>query len=135
MTATRHLLFQASMILSTAGLVAQAADQPQWGQQFTRNMISDERGLAATFEPGYRGAFTGTLTPGSTSNIKWVAELGSQTYGTPVVAEGRVLAGTNNDFARDKRLRHDAGVLMCFDEKSGDFLWQLSTLHSNGYNP
>ncbi len=125
MTATRHLLFQTTMILATASLVAQAADQPQWGQPFTRNMISDERGLADTFEPGYRGALTGPVAPRPAGNVKWVAELGSQTYGTPVVAEGRVLVGTNNDAPRDKRLRHDAGVLMCFDEKSGDFLWQL----------
>jgi outer membrane protein assembly factor BamB len=113
------------MILSTAGLVAQAADQPQWGQQFTRNMISDERALPDSFEPGYRSAFKGTSTPSLTSNLKWVAQLGSQTYGTPIVAEGRVLVGTNNDVPRDKRLRHDAGVLMCFNEISGDFLWQL----------
>jgi outer membrane protein assembly factor BamB len=36
-----------------------------------------------------------------------------------------VLIGTNNDVPRDGLLTHDAGVLMCFDEKSGDFLWQL----------
>jgi len=125
MNAIRHLLFPPSVVLLALGLVAQAADQPQWGQQFTRNMVSAERGLPDTFESGYRGQFTQAGTVGPNGNIRWVAQLGTQTYGTPVVAEGRVLVGTNNDVPRDKRLRYDAGVLMCFDEKSGEFLWQL----------
>lgn len=125
MNAIRHLLFPASVVLLSLGIVAQAADQPQWGQQFTRNMISAERALPDTFESGYRGQFAQAGTVGPNGNIRWVAQLGTQTYGTPVVAEGRVLVGTNNDMPRDKRLRYDAGVLMCFDEKTGEFLWQL----------
>ena len=64
-------------------------------------------------------------SPNAANNIKWVAQLGTQTYSTPVVAEGRVLVGTNNDVPRDERLEYDAGVLMCFAEESGEFLWQL----------
>src|SRR5439155_5379241 len=67
-------------------------------------------------------------------NIKWVAEVGSRAYGGPVVAAGKVFVGTNNERPRNKRDFHtnndaelepvDKGVLMCFDEKSGLFLWQ-----------
>ena len=38
---------------------------------------------------------------------------------------GKVLVGTNNESPRDPKQKGDRGVLMCFDEKTGDFLWQL----------
>ena len=47
-------------------------------------------------------------------NVKWVAELGSQSYGNPVVAGGVVLVGTNNEAMRDseagRRSRRADGV-------------------------
>ena len=90
-----------------------AEDQRQWGQRFSRNMISEETGLADDFDPA-----TG-------KNIKWVAQLGSETWATPTIASGRVLLGTNNDPPRDARHKGDRGILLCLDEKTGDFLWQL----------
>jgi outer membrane protein assembly factor BamB len=93
---------------------ARAADQPQWGEKLSRNMISQEKGLPETFDPA-----TGL-------NVKWSVELGTETYSTPVVAGGRVLIGTNNDRPRDPRHKRDCGVLMCFDEKDGAFQWQLA---------
>ena len=90
-----------------------AADQPQWGETWSRNMVSAERGLPADFDPK-----TGR-------NIKWVAKLGSETHSTPVVAHGRVYIGTNNNDPRDPRHQGDRGVLMCFDEATGQLLWQL----------
>src|ERR1035438_10659669 len=66
-----------------------AADQPQWGQAWSRNMASDERGLPASFDPE------------SGRNIKWSAELGTETHSSPVVAGGRVYIGTNNGHPRD----------------------------------
>ena len=100
------------------------ADQPQWGQRDCRNMVSAERGLSDTFDAGTRNKAGGIdLPPGS--HVKWVARLGNQSYGSPIVAGGRVFVGTNNDVPRDPRLTGDRGVLMCFDEKTGEFLWQL----------
>ena len=90
-----------------------ADDQPQWGQRYSRNMVSDETHLPDTFDPE-----TG-------KNIKWIADLGTQTYSTPVVANGRVLIGTNNDIPRDPRHKGDRGVLLCLDEKDGSLCWQL----------
>ncbi len=58
--------------------------------------------------------------------MKWVARLGNQSYGSPVVAGGRVLVGTNNEAPRDPHIQGDRGVLMCFDEQSGALLWQLT---------
>src|SRR2546430_1713974 len=90
-----------------------AADQPQWGQAWSRNMVSDEKGLPDSFDPK-----TG-------KNIKWVARLGTETHSTPIAAGGQVYIGTNNGEPRDPKHQGDRGVLMCFDEKTGKFIWQL----------
>ncbi len=90
-----------------------AADQPQWGAAWSRNMVSDEKGLVDSFDPG------------TCHNVKWVAKLGSETHSTPILAGGRVYIGTNNGEPRDPKHQGDRGVLMCFDEKEGHFLWQL----------
>src|SRR6266436_6381716 len=89
------------------------SDQPQWGEAWTRNMVTNERGLPESFDIK------------SSNHVKWSAELGTQTHSTPVVAHGRVYIGTNNGAPRDPRLQGDRGVLMAFDEKTGKFLWQL----------
>ncbi len=62
---------------------------------------------------------------GQKRNIKWAADVGSRAYGGPTVAGGKVFVGTNNDKPRDKSITGDKGVLMCFDEKTGKFLWQI----------
>lgn len=65
--------------------------------------------------------------------LKWKADLGSRAYGGPIIANGKVLVGTNNGKPRNARDQKkagediepfDKGVLMCFDEKTGEFLWQ-----------
>lgn len=96
--------------------VVGAADQPQWGQAWTRNQVSAERGLPTEFDPK------------SGLNLKWSARLGSETHSTPIVAGGRVYVGTNNEQPRDPRRPGDRGVLMCFDERDGSFLWQFTAL-------
>jgi outer membrane protein assembly factor BamB len=57
-------------------------------------------------------------------NVKWKAELGSRSYGGPTISGGRVFVGTNNGTPRDEMIKGDKGVVMCFDEKDGSFLWQ-----------
>lgn len=76
-------------------------------------MVSDETGLADSFDPK-----TG-------KNVRWTAQIGTETHSTPVVAGGRVYIGTNNGEPRDPKHQGDRGVLMCFEEKTGRFLWQL----------
>jgi outer membrane protein assembly factor BamB len=76
-------------------------------------MVSEERGLPASFDPR-----TG-------ANVKWSAKLGAETHSTPIVAGGRVYIGTNNGEPRDPKHQGDRGVLMCFDERDGSLLWQL----------
>jgi outer membrane protein assembly factor BamB len=85
---------------------------PMWGGTPDRNMVTKAKGLPMNWDVETK------------KNIKWVAELGSQTYGNIVVAGGVVLVGTNNEGKRDPKITGDKGVLMAFDEKTGAFLWQ-----------
>ena len=89
-------------------------DWPMWGGSPDRNMVSDATGLPTTWD-----VKTG-------KNIKWVASLGSQSYGNPVVGGGVVLVGTNNEAMRDPKQPGDRGVLMAFRESDGEFLWQAT---------
>lgn len=102
-----------------------AEDQPQWGQRDSRNLVSAEKGLPDGFDPGTLDRSTDRIDMATTENVRWVARLGNQTYGSPVIAGGKVFVGTNNEEPRDPRIQGDRGVLMCFDEKNGGFLWQL----------
>src|SRR5512132_2392639 len=89
----------------SSGLRVRAEDRPQWGERYTRNMVSPERGLVESFDPA------------SGKGVRWRVPLGTQSYATPVVAGGRVLIGANNEVPRDPKHTFDAGVLMCFDVK------------------
>jgi outer membrane protein assembly factor BamB len=92
--------------------VLSAGDQPQWGEAWSRNLVSSERNLPDSFDPV------------SGKNIKWTAKLGSESYATPIVANGRVYIGTNNAGKRDPKHVGDRGVLLCLDERDGKLLWQ-----------
>jgi outer membrane protein assembly factor BamB len=100
-----------------ATLVAalRAGDQAQWGERGTRNQTSSETGLPESADPA-----TGL-------NVRWRVDLGTDSYATPVIAAGRVYIGTNNGRPRNPARPDDRGVLMCFSERNGEFLWQLAT--------
>ena len=124
----REILLRPANAWALLGLVAAcspawAADQPQWGERQSRNMVSAETGLPDTFDPA-----TGR-------NVKWSVRLGTNTHATPVVAGGKVLVGTNNDVPRDPKHEGDRGVLMCFSEADGAFCWQLVVpkIHGDRY--
>jgi outer membrane protein assembly factor BamB len=87
-------------------------DWPMWGGTPDRNMVSDATGLPTSWDVATK------------KNVRWVASLGSQTYGNPVVAGGMVFVGTNNEGLRDPKQAGDRGVIMAFREKDGEFLWQ-----------
>ncbi len=93
-----------------------AADWPMWGGTTSRNMISNANAVSLDFD----------LEKGT--NVAWEKNLGSQTYGNPVVAGGKVFVGTNNGAGyRPKHpAEQDKGIILCFNEKDGEFLWQLT---------
>ena len=80
--------------------------------------------LPTTFEPGRRDPATGNIVE-TGPNVRWAVRIGSPTYATPVITHGKVLIGTLNDAQWDDRRSGSRSVLLCFDEKTGEFLWQL----------
>ncbi len=107
-------------------LTSPAEDWPSWGGNDPgRNMYSTAKGLPAEFNPGKFKPNTEEIDVSTTKNVKWVVKLGSQTYGNPVVANGKIYVGTNNATPRDERFKDDRSILMVFNEYSGEFLWQL----------
>ena len=95
-------------------------DWPMWGGSPERNMVSMMKGIPTSWD----------IKTGK--SVKWVAQLGSQSYGNPVVAGGQVYVGTNNELVRDPKEGGDRGVLMCFRESDGKFLWQHTNLKLPG---
>jgi outer membrane protein assembly factor BamB len=83
-----------------------------WGGTPDRNMVSDMKGIPTTWDVKTK------------KNVKWMAELGSQSYGNPVIAGGMVFVGTNNEAVKDPKVTGDKGILMAFRESDGEFLWQ-----------
>ena len=75
-------------------------DWPMWGSTLTRNMVSDATGLPAEWDTD-----TGL-------NVKWVAALGSASYGNPVVADGKIFIGTNNELMRAPDVAGDKGIVL-----------------------
>ena len=113
------------LAIAAMTVVTHAADWPQWGGSDSRNMVSAEKGMPTTFNPGKKKAGSEEIDMSTTENCLWAAKLGSQTYGTPTVANGRVFVGTNNESPRSPKHQGDRGLVMCFDEKTGAFKWQL----------
>jgi hypothetical protein len=107
----------AAALKEIATLKVQPKDWPQWGGSTYRNNTPEGKNIPTQWD----------LESGE--NILWAAALGSQTYGNPVIANGKVYVGTNNGYGYIKRYPKnvDLGALVCFDEKTGKFLWQ----HSN----
>src|SRR6185436_9917154 len=90
-----------------------SGDWPMWGGTPDRNMVSNMKGLPTSWDVKNK------------KNVKWVAQLGSQTYGNAVVSGGMIFVGTNNEGLRDPKVTGDKGVVMAFRESDGQFMWQM----------
>ena len=114
-TLARHALLALVCVAVAAGVrTAEAQDEvAMFGNTPSRNMVSPETGVPDSWDPR-----TG-------ANILWTQPVGSQAYGGPVVANGKVYVGTNNEGVRNPAYDGDKGVLMAFDATTGDFVWQM----------
>ena len=92
---------------------AAAQEVGMYGGTPSRNMVSAETGLPESWD----------VRAGR--NILWRQTLGSQSYGGPVVAGGKVFIGTNNENPRDSEIEGDKGVVMAFNAADGEYLWQV----------
>ncbi|MFN3189810.1 MAG: PQQ-binding-like beta-propeller repeat protein [Aureliella sp.] len=99
-----------------SGIKAGETDSPQMMGSSLRNSVSNQK-VPVEFDVA------------GGDNLLWSVPLGSDTYGNPVVANGKVFVGTNNENGYVERFPSeiDLGVLACFDEKDGSFLWQHSS--------
>lgn len=114
------------MVTAMGGEEKKAASEwPQWGHDSSKNMYSPERNIPSDISAGEEAA-DGEIDLKTAKNAKWVVKLGDQAYGTPTVSGGRVFVGTNNSNPRNPKIEGDRGVVMCFDEPTGKFLWQLT---------
>jgi outer membrane protein assembly factor BamB len=102
--------------------------QAEWGGSSSRNNVLRPGPLPTQWQVGQIDPASGAWEPKGAKNIRWVARLGSQTYGAPVVAAGKVFCGTNNGAGYLARYPAsvDLGCLLAFDARTGRFLWQLS---------
>lgn len=94
-----------------------SGDWAQWAGSHLRNNVTDQEKIPTDWnvEEG--------------RNVRWSMALGSETYGNPVIANGKIYVGTNNGAGYLERYPSDVdlGVLLAFNEADGEFLWQ----HSN----
>ena len=120
---TAALLIIILLLILIPSSLSMAADWPQWGGTDHRNMYSPAKGLPAHF--GKFDLKGDEIDRTGVKNLKWVSKLGSQSYGNVTIAGGKVFVGTNNENPRDPKHQGDRSILMCFDEKTGEFLWQL----------
>jgi outer membrane protein assembly factor BamB len=103
-------LFLALSGIAVLPLISQ--DWPMWGGTAQRNLTSAMKNLPESWDVK------------SGKNIKWKAPIGSASYGNPIVADGKIFLGTNNENPKNPEIRGDKGVLLCFRESDGKFLWQ-----------
>ena len=89
----------AALLICLGAAAALAADDwPMWGHDASRNMVSADKDLPVSIDPG-KPKEDGTIDLSTVSkNVKWVSKLGTQTYGNPTVSSGKVFLGTNNGF-------------------------------------
>ena len=97
----KHSFLIVFAFLPFAASPLSAADWHMWGGTPQRNMINTvEKNIPDSWD----------VTTGK--NIKWVAQLGSQSFGNPVVAGGHVYIGTNNLSERQPKIKGDKGIFV-----------------------
>ena len=96
--------------VSCLALSAPAQDWPQWGGTPARNMFSPSRDIPHQFTRDKKSSVnfkqgTEEIDRSNMQNLKWVAKLGSQSYGNVTISKGKVFIGTNNENPRDPASR------------------------------
>jgi outer membrane protein assembly factor BamB len=110
----RFRILVLAVVFGTFAMAVWADDEViQYGNTPGRNMVLEAEGL-----PSEWNVKTGM-------NVKWSQAVGSQAYAGPTVAGGKVFVGTNNEGDRNPKIDGDKGNIMAFDEKTGEFLWQM----------
>jgi outer membrane protein assembly factor BamB len=126
--ATRRLLSLAAALLplllglAGAGNAAPAPKEADTKTSWPMFGGTPSRNMANPFASNIPSSWS--VEDGKHKNVKWVVDLGTESVGGFVIAGGRVFVGTNNKKPRDSKITDRNGVLMCFRESDGQFLWQ-----------
>jgi outer membrane protein assembly factor BamB len=105
----------ASALKADAGKDDTRRDWPLFGGTISRDLVNlVEKDMPTSW----------SVKKGQEKNVKWSEPLGDKAYGGPIVAGGKIYIGTNNNKPRNPAIKGDKGILMCFEEATGKFLWQ-----------
>jgi outer membrane protein assembly factor BamB len=107
-----HLRLLNTCALFGVVISASANDWPVLGRDKTRNAVSPEKNAPVEWD----------IKTGR--NIKWTAPLGTYCFSDPVVSQGLVWVGTNNEEPDGQAPTEYAAVLRCFREDDGKVLSQ-----------
>jgi outer membrane protein assembly factor BamB len=103
----------ASSADAQAGIDPKLYPWPMWGGTPSRNQVNlRDKNVPTKWDVD------------KAENILWSQSLGSKAYGGPAIGDGKIFIGTNNEKPRDPKIKGDKGVIMCFEEATGKFLWQ-----------
>lgn len=105
-------------------------DWNQWGGSSLRNNVPAGKNIAFEWDLGGSYLDSGEFKKEEASeNVLWAMPIGSQSYGNPVIANGKCYIGTNNGHGWLSRYpaNVDLGCLLAFNQEDGKFLWQHSS--------
>jgi outer membrane protein assembly factor BamB len=126
-------------VMARDGLSAAAAKDPamrseaEWALNRIAGIQSPDSAIASTVhEPSVEPQITVAQTGNPPAdwdintgrNIVWSVDLGSQSFGRPVVAGDVVYVGTDNGRPMNPAYQEESGVLKAFRANDGEFLWQ-----------
>jgi outer membrane protein assembly factor BamB len=114
-----------ALIAAFLGSPIHAEDWPMFGRDQSRNAVSPEKNPPVWWQVETRDRDGNFRKPNK--NVRWSAVLthrahhDGRTYGDPIVIDGTVWIGTNNEGSDGKG---DAAVLVCLDQKTGKVLYR-----------
>lgn len=87
---------------------------PMFGGNPSRNMVNDrDRGLPTDW----------STEDGKTKNIHWTADIGGKSFGSPIIAGGKVLVATHTRTHRIRGVADNVSLILAYRETDGKLLW------------
>ena len=110
-------------LLCLGASFAQSQDWPSRGRDNSHNPVVAKNEIPVDFESPPHRAGKAFEDP-QIENAKWSADIGMCLVSEPAISNGLIWIGGNNNKPRDPKVTGDAGVLFCFRESDGKFLYQ-----------